>query len=191
MISQSADKKQEILAAALRLFAANGFHGTPTSKIAKEAGVANGTLFHYFNTKEDLIVSLYISIKMRMASYVDEKASDAATVKDKFRNQYVEVLKWSLQNMAEFQFLQQFSTSPYASLISPEEVQKQIAKACGQIDEAIKAKVIKKHNPEFVLTLFTSHTFGLHQYLVKNKMAAVEQDKLIKESFEMLWTMLT
>jgi AcrR family transcriptional regulator len=191
VISQSIDRKQEILAAALRLFAVHGFHGTPTSKIAKEAGVANGTLFHYFNTKEDLIVSLYISIKMRMAAYVDEKASDAATVKDKFRNQYTEVLKWSLQNMAEFQFLQQFSSSPYASLISPEEVKKQIDKTCGQIDEAIKAKVIKKHNPEFILALFTSHTFGLHQYLVKHKMATGEQDKLIKESFEMLWTMLS
>jgi AcrR family transcriptional regulator len=41
------DKQQEILSAALQLFVANGFHGTATSKIAKEAGVANGTLFHY------------------------------------------------------------------------------------------------------------------------------------------------
>jgi AcrR family transcriptional regulator len=38
------DKKEEILKTALKLFVEFGFHATPTSKIAKEAGIANGTL---------------------------------------------------------------------------------------------------------------------------------------------------
>lgn len=191
MISQSVDKKKEILAAALRLFAVNGFHATPTSKIAKEAGVANGTLFHYYATKEDLIVSLYLDIKQRMSAYVEAHANDGAAVKDKFRNQYVQVLLWSLQNMAEFQFLQQFNASPYTYLLSPEEVKKQLKKTCQEIEEAIKVNAIKNRNPELIITLFTSHTFGLHQYLIKTVMTGKEQEDLIKESFEMLWDMLS
>ena len=61
------DKRQQILDAALKLFVEYGFHGTPTSLIAKEAGVANGTLFHYFSTKDELVVALYSSIKSRMS----------------------------------------------------------------------------------------------------------------------------
>jgi len=190
VISQSIDKQKELLNAALRLFAANGFHGTPTSKIAKEAGVANGTLFHYFKTKEDLIVSLYIDIKMRMAAYVEANAAEHKTTKEKFRNQYVEVLKWSLQNVAEFQFLQQFTASPYTSLLSPEEVKKQLKKTCGEIEEAINEKAIQKRNPELILALFTSHTFGLNQYLQKTVLTGKEQEDTINESFEMLWKML-
>ena len=190
MISQSIDKHKEILGAALRLFAANGFHGTPTSKIAKEAGVANGTLFHYFKTKEDLIVSLYADIKTRMSAYIEANAPGHKTIKEKFRDQYVLVLQWSLQNGAEFQFLQQFTASPYTSLLSPEEVKKQLKKTCGEIEEAIKAKAIKNRRPELILTLFTSHTFGLHQYLVKTVLTGKEQEELITESFEMLWDML-
>ena len=191
MISQSIDKQKEILAAALRLFAAHGFHGTPTSKIAKEAGVANGTLFHYYKTKEDLIVSLYLDIKLRMSAHIEATAENAVSHKEKFKSQYVQVILWSLENRAEFQFLQQFSASPYVALLSPELVKEQLKKTCAEIDDAIKAKVIKKHNPEFVLVLFTSHTYGLSQYLSQKAIAGEERERLIKESFEMLWTMLS
>ena len=51
------DKPEKILSTALKLFVAYGFHGTPTSKIASEAGVSNGTLFHYFKTKDELVVA--------------------------------------------------------------------------------------------------------------------------------------
>lgn len=191
MISQSNDKQTEILTAALRLFAAHGFHGTPTSKIAKEAGVANGTLFHYYSTKEDLIISLYIDIKRRMSAYIGDKAKKGDTVKETFKNQYVEVLKWSLSNKDEFQFLQQFSASPYTALISPEVISEQLQKTCHDIEEAIKQKAIKQRDVDFILTVFSSHTFGLNQYLAKNKLSRKKQDEVIVDSFEMLWTMLS
>ena len=57
------EKVDKILEAALQLFTSKGFHGTPTSEIAKTAGVANGTLFHYFKTKEELINNLYLHVK--------------------------------------------------------------------------------------------------------------------------------
>jgi len=189
--SQSIDKQKEILAAALKLFAAYGFHGTPTSKIAKEAGVANGTLFHYYKTKEDLIVSLYLDIKIRMSAHVEDHAKIGKNVKDNFKSQYVQVLLWSLQNKDEFQFLQQFTASPYAALISPEMMQEQLKKTCAQIEDAIMQKAIKKRQPEFILSLFTSHTFGLNHYLIKTDLKAEEQEQTIKESFEMLWAMLS
>jgi AcrR family transcriptional regulator len=46
--------KRAILKAALELFAANGFHATTTKAISKKAQIAEGTLFNYFETKEDL-----------------------------------------------------------------------------------------------------------------------------------------
>lgn len=46
--------KQAILKAALKLFAAKGFYKTTTKAISREAGIAEGTLFNYFPTKEDL-----------------------------------------------------------------------------------------------------------------------------------------
>ena len=47
-------KKENILKAALRLFAEQGYYATSTSKIAKEAGVSEGLIFRHFGNKEKL-----------------------------------------------------------------------------------------------------------------------------------------
>lgn len=192
MISQSInDKRKDLLAAALQLFVQYGFHGTPTSKIAKQAGVANGTLFHYYKTKEDLIVSLYIDIKTRMGEYIEAKVPEGKKAKEMFKEQFTQILLWSLENKDEFYFIQQFHTSPFAALLSPEEIKKQLSKSCHQIEEAIQEKAIKDRDVDFILTLLTSHTFGLNQYLAKTKLTKEQQLKTIEDSFEMLWIMIS
>ena len=60
------DKKAKVLDAALKLFVEFGFHNTPTSKIAKEAGISSGTLFYFYPTKDELVVALYLDIKAKL-----------------------------------------------------------------------------------------------------------------------------
>ena len=52
MKEQVIDKKTAIMESALKLFTEREFHGTSTAQISKEAGIATGTLFNYFPTKE-------------------------------------------------------------------------------------------------------------------------------------------
>jgi TetR/AcrR family transcriptional regulator, fatty acid metabolism regulator protein len=53
------DKRDRILQAAVRVFAQSGFHATRVSEVAKAAGVADGTIYLYFKSKEELLVSLF------------------------------------------------------------------------------------------------------------------------------------
>ena len=192
MISQSVnDKRKDLLTAALRLFVQYGFHGTPTSKIAKEAGVANGTLFHYYPTKEDLIISLYIDVKRRMGEYIESKASVAKDAHERFRIQFTEIILWSMDNKDEFYFVQQFHSSPFAALLSPDVIKEQLSKSCDEIEEAIKNRIFKKRDTDLILSLMSSHVFGISQYLTKAKLSATEQQKIIDDGFNMLLTMLT
>jgi AcrR family transcriptional regulator len=55
------DNRSKILEAAQHLFAQQGFGNTPTSLIAKKAGIAEGTIFRYFPTKKDILVELVTS----------------------------------------------------------------------------------------------------------------------------------
>jgi AcrR family transcriptional regulator len=55
-------RPEQILDAAITLFADEGV-GVPTSRIAREAGVSNGTLFNYFPTKQALLDALYAHVK--------------------------------------------------------------------------------------------------------------------------------
>jgi len=53
------DKRERILDAAERIFARHGFYAARVSEIAKEAGVADGTIYLYFKSKDDLLISLF------------------------------------------------------------------------------------------------------------------------------------
>jgi AcrR family transcriptional regulator len=52
------ERERVILAAAARAFASAGFHATTTRQIAANAGVSEGTVFHYFGSKNDLMVAV-------------------------------------------------------------------------------------------------------------------------------------
>jgi TetR/AcrR family fatty acid metabolism transcriptional regulator len=56
---RSRDKRDRILKAAVKVFARNGFHATRVSEVAKAAGVADGTIYLYFKSKDELLVSLF------------------------------------------------------------------------------------------------------------------------------------
>jgi len=61
------DKPQQIVDAAIRVFARNGYYNSRVSDIAREAGIASGTIYLYFRTKEEILVTLF---REKMAAFV-------------------------------------------------------------------------------------------------------------------------
>lgn len=59
MTSKKNQKYHLILQGAQKVFAENGYHRSQVSKIAKAAGVADGTIYLYFKRKEDILISLF------------------------------------------------------------------------------------------------------------------------------------
>ncbi len=64
----SIDKTKVILDAAIQVFADKGYFGARVSDIAKEAGIAYGLVYHYFNSKEELLISIF---KTRWTNFID------------------------------------------------------------------------------------------------------------------------
>ena len=185
------DKEQEIVAAALKLFVEFGFHGTPTSKIAREAGVANGTLFHYFKTKEDLIVSLYNRTKENLNDYLTSRQSEQDPVKLKMKSMYAASLEWGLEHRNEFYFIQQFHFSPHLAKVSAEDKEKQTRLHSGLLQEAAKTQMFKPLPVELISSILASHVYGVYQYLLNSELRGKNNEKVIDETFELLWDMLT
>ncbi len=59
MVERVADRRAELLDAAVRVFAEKGFHATRVGDIATEAGVAHGLLYHYFRSKDDVLDTVF------------------------------------------------------------------------------------------------------------------------------------
>ena len=58
------------------------------------------------------------------------------------------------------------------------------------MEEAIKRKVFKKRNTDLILSLLSSHVYGISQYLNKAKLKSTEQQKIIDDGYAMLLCML-
>jgi TetR/AcrR family fatty acid metabolism transcriptional regulator len=64
---RESDKPQQIIDAAIRVFARNGYYNSRVSDVAREAGIASGTIYLYFKTKDDILVTLF---RQKMAEWV-------------------------------------------------------------------------------------------------------------------------
>ena len=73
------DKPQQIIDAAVRVFARNGYYNSRVSDIAREAGIASGTIYLYFRTKDEILVTLF---REKMAAYVAHVRAEIAREPD-------------------------------------------------------------------------------------------------------------
>ncbi|MFC4776902.1 TetR/AcrR family transcriptional regulator [Paenibacillus sp. GCM10023252] len=85
MTSKKMNKFDLILSAAVKVFAETGYHGSQVSKIAKEAGVADGTIYLYFKNKEDILVSLFRDRLGELVGKFQESVEQSATAPEALR----------------------------------------------------------------------------------------------------------
>lgn len=70
---RSGDKRDRILKAAVKVFARSGFHATRVSEVAKAAGVADGTIYLYFKSKDELLFSLFEDRIHKLLTFMREE----------------------------------------------------------------------------------------------------------------------
>lgn len=88
-----------------------GASSAATARIAKAAGVANGTLFHHFPSKEVLIQSLYQDIKLRLGAAITE-ADAALPLQEQARHYWHQAMGWMQAHPRELRFVLGFFHSP-------------------------------------------------------------------------------
>ncbi|WP_111707119.1 TetR/AcrR family transcriptional regulator [Lutibacter citreus] len=184
------DKRELLLQAATKLFVERGFHATPTSAISKEAGVSAGILFHYFKTKDDLIVQLYVDLKME---FTDCVLKDVDTLKagiSKLRLIWTNSWKWGLENPKKFDFLRQADNSTYSEKIkSHPDIVKKYEWFFAYIDTYKENRFIKNTDTLFIMNvMFGLITSMVNQLRLNPKL---ENDSLfLEQAWEMFYNCL-
>lgn len=80
MRNKDSDKHRRILDAAVKVFAQKGFSRSKVSEIAREAGVADGTIYLYFKNKDDILISLFEARMQDVVSRFEEALSETQDV---------------------------------------------------------------------------------------------------------------
>ena len=107
--------KDKIFQSALELFASQGIQATSTAQISKKAGVASGTLFVHFKSKQVLIDTIYISIKKDAFSDLNENIPNDSSVELQIKNGSRKIIEYFLTNYNEFIFLGLVDIDPMVS----------------------------------------------------------------------------
>jgi AcrR family transcriptional regulator len=103
---KSEDKRNAILSAATHVFAERGL-GAPTAAITSAAGVAEGTLFTYFKTKDDLINALYREIKLELADAMMSGFPRKQSVRHRLQHVWNHYVDWGVANPDQQKVLKQ------------------------------------------------------------------------------------
>jgi AcrR family transcriptional regulator len=107
------DKREEIVCAALELIAEHGFHGAPMAMIAERAGVGAGTIYRYFDNKDELINQLYREVEKKMVDDLLVGYPMEKTIRERFLHLGTVLLGYFISHPLEFRYLEQFHNSPY------------------------------------------------------------------------------
>jgi TetR/AcrR family fatty acid metabolism transcriptional regulator len=86
MAKKTGEKYEAIIAAAVKVIAKFGYHQAQVSKIAKEAKVADGTIYLYFENKEDILISLFEEKMGQFIEIAKNRINQVQSVEDKLRS---------------------------------------------------------------------------------------------------------
>ena len=149
-------KEAALFEATVKLVNEIGFASSSVSKIAREASVSPATIYVYYKNKEDLLVSTYIQIKLDLSKALLRNFNDQLPIRDILRKVWFNMFEYISNNLEYYKFCEQFSNSPYSSLVNREEVEQYFVPLIKVLQTGIEQKIIKNVNFD-ILTAFMFH----------------------------------
>ena len=183
---KSDEKRAAILEAATRIIVMQGL-SAPTMVIAKEAGVANGSLFTYFETKTDLFNQLYLELKMEMASGAMNLPVDAE-VREQFFHLWKKWMNWAIANPEKRRALAQLTVSDEITPQCRAAGHKMMAPVANLLERARAHGPMQKVSMGFLVALMNAVAEATMDYMTHDPANAKKHSK---EGFDALWRMLT
>ncbi len=172
------DKKSKIIGVTLELIAERGLHNTPMSLVSKKSGIAAGTIYHHFESKERLINDVYLDIKSAVLMNVLKDDDATKPYKDRFFEIWGAYYDYLVNNPNTLSFLEQYSSIP----ILNEEVRKQAdAIATPLLDFfhfGIESGLLKLSNIELVLALIHGSIINIAKLHISGQFIITEEHKI-------------
>lgn len=184
---KSLDKRSSIIDAATRVIASQGL-SAPTALIAKEAGIANGSLFTYFATKTELYNQLYLELKTEMARAATKNMPESGVLRDCFAVVWQNWTTWSIKNRDKRKALGQLAVCDEITAETRAAGHRAMQPIAALLEE-IRAKGPMNTAPmPFVAGLMNSIADATMDYMAQDPKNAKEHSKV---GFEALWRLIS
>lgn len=182
---KSDKKRQAILDAAVELFADRGIGHAPTSAISSAAGVAEGTLFTYFKTKDELLNELY----REMREEIDREMADfpfSADARTRLRFVWDRFLDLAEKFPKRLKVQQQLRGS--GRLLKSAEAPNMVIKELLQISkEGAELGGLEGASPEYLVLMFRAQAEATAEFIAAHQDMEAESREL---GFRLVWRAL-
>ncbi|MFW2383208.1 MAG: TetR/AcrR family transcriptional regulator [Acidimicrobiales bacterium] len=112
-MTNAIDRPAAIRRALRDLVAENGFHGASMGAVAKEAGVATGTAYVHYESKEELVYATYLELKAELGTAVLADFRETDEPAERWRHLLTKAYDFMAQQPERARFLSQLEESPY------------------------------------------------------------------------------
>lgn len=149
------DKKQRIILTMLELVVEQGVHATPMSQVAKEANVAVGTIYHYFENKNQIIEEIYSMITKDFGVVLMANLPEGS-FKGKFQAMWLNLYNYFIGNPLAFKFMEFVGVPPIIS----QELRERSVTHFTNIRDFMLAGILSKDLRNVNLRLIMQVSFG-------------------------------
>lgn len=99
------DKKQKIIDTAITLFVKNGIHTTSMQALAKNAGIATGSIYTYFDSKETLVMDIFHLLVAESISVTIQNYDPEQSVQQRFYYLLEQKIRYDIEHPHKFRFM--------------------------------------------------------------------------------------
>jgi len=165
MFSKYNKVQKAVLQTTLQLISEKDLQATSMALISQMSGVSTGSIYHYFQSKEDIINELYKAIVQFNGEVVLKDFYSSEAIQERFKRTWENVIRFNMNYSKGFQFIEQYSFSPYIGEAAKQEACK--GGWCGPLSqlyaEAIEQQLFIDLEPRLMVQMH----FGSVVYLTK------------------------
>lgn len=180
------DKREAILDAALSLFSERTFDGTPVPLIADTAGVAAGTIYRYFPSKEALVNALYRHWKTEKHRIVAEARDFRGTPREQFGAFWRSLWRFAADNPRAIAFMDTHHHAPYLDDDSLKLNAMLEAESLDWVRQAQRLGAIRDTDPGLLITLLMGAFTGMVRTAGPSGLRYDE--RAVKETEDVMWS---
>jgi len=185
--AKSDDKRTAILAAATQVVAAEGISAA-TARIAKIAGVAEGTLFTYFSNKDVLLNQLYLQLKGELRDVMLPSYPKSRSLRSRVKHVWERYLEWGIANPEKRKAVAQLSVCDRVT----EETRAAASQAFDDIhtlvEESIASGQLHGHSPAFVSAIMGTLAETTMDFMTRD---AQHAERYSASGFTAFWNAIT
>lgn len=181
------NKKQRILLTMLELVVKQGVHGTSMSQLSRETGIASGTIYYYFENKQDIINEIYKMIRQDFDSVLTQNKENK-TPEEIFKIYWKNLYHYYASNPLAFEFYEFIARPPIISQDLINETKSYYINHTEFFITGIKDKSLKNINLSLIVQLAVNSVVAAVSLKLNNTIEMNEQQ--LNDAVNASWDMV-